>query len=104
MVKNNIYINIMKNEEDFLETYSNNEELENKKKNYKNKNLDFLIKLYDKNIYTKANDIWKYYKLITKQERRLKQKDIYNLISIKYGNPIKHNNVLCYAGLMIKPY
>jgi hypothetical protein len=77
----------------YIEIYSNVEH------NYKP--FSFINKLNDNNIYTKAIDLWNYYKNNVNKKIRVRQKDFYNKISKYYGLPIKKNGVNCYINLII---
>lgn len=76
---------------EYIEIYNNNE---------KNKPYTFIKKL-NNHIYTKAKDLWNYYKKNVNKNCRIKQKDFYNKLSNYYGNPIKKNGVNYYIGLTI---
>lgn len=77
----------------YIEVYSNNEN------NYKP--YSFINKLNNQNVYTKAVDLWNYYKNNVNKKMRLKQKDFYNKLSNYYGLPIKKNGVYCYIGIIV---
>jgi hypothetical protein len=77
----------------YIEVYSNNEH------NYKP--YSFINKLNNHNVYTKAIDLWNYYKNNVNKKIRLKQKDFYNKLSNYYGLPIKKNGVYCYIGIIV---
>lgn len=79
--------------DEYIETYSNDE----KKRPY-----SFIYKLDDNTIFTKAIDLWKYYKTIINKKNRIKQNEFYNKISLFYGQPMKKYGVKCYAGIIIK--
>lgn len=75
---------------EYIEVYSNNNE------------FNYIKILPNKNIYTKANDIWKYYKGISDRKQRDTQNKLYLKLNNIYGKPIKYNNVLCYPGIIIQ--
>ena len=84
---------IFNESEEYIEVYSNDEP---------ESEFDYIKILPNKNIYTKANDIWKYYKTISVEKTRLKKNILYSKLNKKYGCPIKYNNVICYPGIIIK--
>lgn len=86
------------NNEKYIESYSNNKNIIN----LRSKPFNFIYELNNNNIYTKAVDLWKYYKQNTNKKYLIKQSLFYKLISDFYKNPIIKNGVKCYAGIMIK--
>lgn len=85
--------------EEYIETYSNDEN--NLLISDTIKPFNFINKINNEYILTKAVDLWKYYKITTLKKNRIKQIEFYNKISLFYDIPIKRDGVKCYKGLII---
>jgi hypothetical protein len=84
---------IFNESEEYIEVYSNEEP---------DPEFEYIKILPNKNIYTKAIDIWKYYKTISNENNRTKKNILYSKLNRIYGNPVKYNNVICYPGIIIQ--
>lgn len=93
----NFYYTDNNTSEEYIEIYSNDEN-----NILLNESYNFIYKLDDSQIYTKAIDLWKYYKMITDKKYRIKQYQFYEKISLLYGMPITKCGVKCFSGIIIK--